>query len=153
MMVNILLYASLFLPWLTLFFASKETIRRYMPVTIFTAFLMTIIFQIAYTYKWWTIHEYIVPWGYMIDVSFAYGIFSVGTFWIFKLTSHKFLLYIVVNFILDFIMCFIALPTLKIFGISEYNQISSWQYLLVTFGLSFVIYVYQKWQEKIFISD
>lgn len=51
-----------------------------MPVTIFTSLLMTIIFQIAYTYKWWTIQEQIVPWGFMIDVSFAYGIFTVGTF-------------------------------------------------------------------------
>ncbi|MFD2923736.1 hypothetical protein [Halobacillus naozhouensis] len=153
MITNILLNISLFLPWVTLFFASKQTIKRYMPVTIFTSFLMTIIFQIAYTYKWWFIHEYIVPWGYMIDVSFAYGIFAVGTFWIFRLTSHNFLLYTVVNLVLDGIMCFIALPTLEKLGISEYNHISPWQYLLVTYGLSFVIYFYHKWQEKIFIKD
>lgn len=79
--IRMLLYLLLFLPWITLGLANKQTIKRYMPVTIFSSFLMTILFQVAYQYDWWTIHKYIVPWEYMIDVSFAYGVFAVGTFW------------------------------------------------------------------------
>ncbi|MCY8231749.1 hypothetical protein [Priestia endophytica] len=153
MTARIILFIVFFLPWLTLFFASSKTIKRFMPVTIFTCLLMTIIFQIAYTYKWWVIHKYIVPWGYMIDVSFAYGIFAVGTFWIFRLTSHNFLLYTVVNVIMDILMSFIALPLLHVLGIAEYRSIGPWQYFLVIYGLSFVIYFYHKWQKKIFSTD
>lgn len=153
MTLKIILFIVFLLPWLSLFFASKETIKKYMPVTIFTAFLMTIIFQIAYTYKWWTIHEYIVPWGYMNDVSFTYGLFSVGTFWIFVLTFHKFSTFIVTNFVMDALMSFIVLPLLRVAGISEYKNIAAWQYFLVIFSLSFVIYFYHTWQSKIFISD
>jgi len=150
---KIILFAALILPWFTLLFTNPRTRKKYMPVTIFTSLLMTIIFQIAYTYKWWIIYEQIVPWGYMIDVSFAYGIFSVGTFWIFKWTSHKFMLYTIVNLIMDVIMAFITLPILSVLGIATYKNISPWQYFLVMFGLSFVIYGYQKWQQKIYNSD
>jgi hypothetical protein len=58
-MTKIILFVTFLLPWLSLFFASKETIKTYMPVTIFTSLLMTIIFQIAYTYEWWVIYQYI----------------------------------------------------------------------------------------------
>jgi hypothetical protein len=150
MTARILLFIGFLLPWFTLFFARSETIRRFMPVTIFTCLLMTIVFQIAYTYDWWEIHEYIVPWGYMIDISFAYGVFAVGTFWIFRFTYHRFSLFILINFILDAFTCYVALPLLTILGIAEYKNIAPWQYLLIIFSLSFIIYYYQKWQEKIF---
>ncbi|GGJ77858.1 hypothetical protein [Virgibacillus salexigens] len=150
---KIILFAALVLPWFTLPLTSSQKRKKYMPVTIFTSLLMTIIFQIAYTYKWWIIHEQIVPWGYMIDVSFAYGIFAVGTFWIFRFTSHKFLLYIVVNLMLDAFMAYITLPLLGILGVATYKNISPWQYFLVMFGLSFIIYIYHKWQQKKYITD
>ncbi|MCA1053691.1 hypothetical protein LCM10_01735 [Rossellomorea aquimaris] len=150
MTAKVLLFIGFLLPWFSLYFAKADTIRRFMPVTIFTSLLMTIVFQIAYTYGWWEIHEYIVPWGYMIDVSFAYGVFSVGTFWIFRFTSHHFPLYILINFIMDAFMCFAALPLLDVLGIANYKNITPWQYLLVIFGISFVIYFYHKWQEKLF---
>ncbi|MCP1161278.1 hypothetical protein [Bacillus infantis] len=153
MTARIILFVISLLPWISLFFVSKKTIKRYMPVTIFTSFLMTIIFQIAYTYKWWVIYEYIVPWGYMIDVSFAYGVFAVGTFWIFILTSHNLKLYLIVNLIMDVVMCYITLPFLNKMGIAEYKNISPWQYLLVIYGLSLMIFVYHNWQKQIFSAD
>ncbi|MFP7416852.1 hypothetical protein SFC65_25140 [Priestia filamentosa] len=153
MTAKIILFIFLILPWFTLFFASSTTIKRFMPVTVFTCFLMTIIFQIAYIYNWWVIEAYIVPWGYMTDVSFAYGIFAVGTFWIFRLTSHNFLWYTVINLIMDIVMSFIILPLLSLLGVAKYKNITFWQYALVIYGLSFVIYFYHKWQKKIFSTD
>ncbi|MGG4549890.1 hypothetical protein ABER02_19270 [Rossellomorea marisflavi] len=150
MTIKIILFIAFLLPWISLFFAKGSTIRKFMPVTIFTCLLMTIIFQIAYTYDWWVIHEYIVPWGYMIDVSFAYGVFAIGTFWIFRFTHHYFFLYIVTNLVMDAFMCFLALPLLDKLGIASYKNITSWEYFLVIFALSFVVYFFHKWQEKIF---
>ncbi|WP_175989174.1 hypothetical protein [Bacillus sp. Marseille-Q1617] len=150
MTAKILLFIGFLLPWFSLFFAKPHTIRRFMPVTIFTCLLMTIVFQIAYTYDWWEIHEYIVPWGYMIDVSFAYGLFAVGTFWIFRFTCHRFQLYLLVNIIMDVFMCYAALPLLDVLGIASYQNITPWQYLLVIVGVSIIIYFYHKWQEKVF---
>ncbi|WP_197431686.1 hypothetical protein [Lentibacillus sp. JNUCC-1] len=142
------MFSLLILPWFTLLLSDSKTRKTYMPVTVFTTLLMTIIFQIAYTYKWWVIHKQIVPWGYMIDASFVYGLFLIGTFWIFALTSHRFLLYTIVNLAMDAVMAFGVLPLLGVLGIAEYRNISAWQYFLVIYALSFVIYAYHRWQQS-----
>lgn len=149
--IKTIMWILLLAPWVTVFFLDKDTVKRFMPVTIFTCLLMTIIFQIAYTFHWWTIFQSIVPWGYMIDVTFAYGLFAVGTLWIFRLTSHKFWLYVITNAVADFIFAFgilaIMLPGL---GIAKYNTMHPWQYFLVIFALSFVIYGFHRWQQGVF---
>lgn len=150
--MKILLIATFVIPWLTLFFSNKSTVKRYMPVTIFTSLLMTIIFEIAYQYKWWIIHEYLVPWGYMIDIGFAYGIFAIGTFWIFVLASHKFWIYFLANLGMDLFMAFAGMKLLDVFGVATLKNIEAWQYFLVMFGISLVIYGYHLWQRKIFID-
>ncbi|MDQ0272880.1 hypothetical protein [Cytobacillus purgationiresistens] len=87
--------------------------------------------------------------GHMIDVSFVYGIFAVGTFWIFRPSSHKFSLFTIVNLIMDGILAFVIIPVLEIAGIAEYKNIAHWQYCLIEFGISLIIYIYYKWQEGI----
>lgn len=153
MTAKVILYISLFLPWFTLLFAKKQRIKKYIPVIILTCLLMTIIFQIAYQYNWWVIHTYIVPWGYMIDVSFAYGLFPVGTFWIFYFTSGRFILFTITNLLMDAIMAYVVLPLLMKLGIAEYKLITSWQYFLIMYGISFIIYGYHIWQKKIYKED
>lgn len=150
MSIRIILVLLLILPWLTLFFMKKESIKRFMPVTIFSMLIMSIVFQIAYTYKWWVIYQYVVPWGYLVDVSFAYGIFAVGTLWIFRLTSHRFRLYVLTNLVMDALFAFVVFPLLRILHVATVKNIEYWQYFLVIFGLSFLLYGYHKWQETIF---
>ncbi|WP_174734312.1 hypothetical protein [Mesobacillus harenae] len=152
MSLKVIQFIVFLLPWASLFFTSQKVIRRFMPVTILTAFLMTIIFLFAYSYEWWVIEKYIIPWGNIIDVSFAYGLFGVGTFWIFRFTYDKFLLYAFVNLLMDAFMCFVGLPLLGKLGIAHYKNLEPWQYFLIIYTLSFVIYAYHKWQEKIFVE-
>ncbi len=59
--MQILLWAGLIVPRVSLVFINKNDIKRYMPVTVLCCFILTIIFEIAYTYEWWTIHHYILP--------------------------------------------------------------------------------------------
>ncbi|MCM3031242.1 MULTISPECIES: hypothetical protein [unclassified Niallia] len=153
MTAKMILYISLLLPWFSLLFANKKRIKKYIPVIILTVFLMTIIFQIAFHYKWWIIHTYIVPWGYMIDVSFAYGLFPVGTFWIFYFTSSRFIIFTITNIIMDTLMAFAVLPGLSKLHIAEYKGIAPWQYFLIMYGLSFIIYGYYVWQQRIYKED
>jgi hypothetical protein len=148
-----ILWIILVLPWFSLFFVHRKTIKRFMPVTIFSCFLMSIIFQIAYHYEWWTIHISIVPWGYITDVSFAYGIFAMGTFWVFRLTSHRILLFLLANIIMDFLLSYVVIKSFLLkFGVAEFKNISPFQYFLITVFISLILYAYHKWQEKIFVN-
>jgi hypothetical protein len=152
-MTRILLYIALILPWFSLFFIRKSTIKRFMPVTIFTALLMTIVFQIAYTYDWWVIHEYIAPWGYMVDVSFAYGVFAVGTLWIFILTHHSYVKYLITNMVFDGFFSFFVFDILDKLGIGTIKNLKEWQYFLIMLLVSVIIYIYFRWQDTIWKED
>ncbi|ALC90582.1 hypothetical protein AM500_12885 [Bacillus sp. FJAT-18017] len=152
-MIKFLQYAALIVPWFSLGFTTSANRKKYMPVTIFGALIMTVVFQIAHQYDWWVIKKSIVPWGYMSDVTFIYGLFAVGTFWIFRFTSDKFPMFIILNAVMDSLMSFVILPLLGTLGIAHYKNISPWQYFLVIFGISFLLWIYHKWQEKIFKSE
>ncbi len=58
-----------------------------------------------------------------------------------------------IDLITDAFMAFIVLPLLNVLGIATYKNILPWQYFLVIFVLSFIIYIYHKWQQRIYKSD
>lgn len=150
--MQILLWLGFILPWFSLVLLKKEDIKRYMPVTILTSLIMTIIFEIAYTYDWWIIHQTIMPWGYITNVVFNYGIFAVGTLWIFYLTSHHFLIYMLTNFVINVLFAFIGIRWIvEGLGIATFN-LESWQWFGIAILVSLIIYGYHRWQEKVFVS-
>ncbi|MGY0694409.1 hypothetical protein ACW2QC_16790 [Virgibacillus sp. FSP13] len=149
-MLKIALILAFILPWLTLIWANKYSLKKFMPVTILTGLIMTIIFEIAHAYNWWTIHEYLFPWGYITDTSFAYGLFMMGTFWIFYFTYGKLWVFVLTNIVFDLFMGFAGMNILRVIGVATMHTISEWQYFLVMFFISLVLYVYQRWQETIF---
>lgn len=147
---KVLLWAGLLAPWLTLFFMKAESIKRYMPVAIFVSLLLTIIYEIAYTYKWWVLKVFIVPWGYITNVSFVYGIFLVGTIWIFHFTYKSFKVYLVTNMIVDAVFAFGLLPLISRLGIDKFVNLPKWGAYLIMLSLALIIFLYQRWQEGIF---
>lgn len=147
--MKIILWLSLILPWFSLLFMKKQAIKRYMPVAIFVSLLVTILFEVAYTFKWWILLDWNLPWGYITNVSFTYGAFLVGTMWIFYFTYEKFWLYLITNIIIDAIF---------MFGISHFFEgrlyrlvnMGRWGVFLLMVGLAITIYGYHSWQEEIF---
>lgn len=146
MMIKTMQWLILFLPWLTLFAARKGFVRRLMPSVVFTCLTVTIVFIMGYTFKWWTIHEYIVPWGNIVDVSFTYGIFAVGTFWIFYFTGRSFLLFVLVNALVDAIFSFAILPLMERIKIITMGSMPLWQTYLLNLTVMLIIYAYHRWQ-------
>jgi hypothetical protein len=118
------LWTSLVLPWISLVFIKKETIKRYMPVAIFVSLLVTIIFEMAHVFKWWVMLDGLAPWGYITNVSFVYGTFLVGTIWIFYFTFHNFWLYLVTNIAIDGLFAFVLNNFLegRIYTLVNFNQ-------------------------------
>lgn len=153
MFVKVTLWIAFILPWFTLIFMKKERIKRFMPVTIFTCLLVTIVFDIGYTYKWWVIHTYIFPWGFISDTSFVFGLFAVSTIWIFHLTYERVWLYFITNFVIDLVYSMVGFKALKTANIATIQNIKEWQVFLLYFSLAIIIFLYQRWQETIFVSN
>jgi hypothetical protein len=149
-MGKFILLAMLILPWLTLFFINKHSMKRFMPVAILASLLVTIIFEIGYVYDWWKVQVEIAPWDEITSVSLTYGVFLVGTIWIFHFVfDRKFWVYMITNILVDGFYSFIALNILIRFGIYKLvNMGNLGIFMLMTF-LAVIIYPYQKWQDSL----
>lgn len=120
-----------------------------MPVAVFVSLLVTILFEAAHSLKWWVMIDQIVPWGYITNVSFVYGIFIIGRIWIFHFTFRNFWIYLVTNVIIDGLFAFVLNNFFegRIYRLVNFNEL---QVFLLMVGLSLTIFVYQRWQEQIF---
>ncbi|MEW9674121.1 hypothetical protein [Ammoniphilus sp. 3BR4] len=150
-MTKVVLWGSLIVPWLSLFFLKRDIIKRYMPVAIFVSLLVTIIFEMAHVFNWWVMKEAIVPWGYITNVAFTYGAFLVGTIWIFYFTFRKWWLYLITNIVIDGAFAFFLNDIFNgwIYQLVRFNE---WGVFLLMVSLAVVIYGYQLWQEGVLIK-
>ncbi|NEW07000.1 hypothetical protein GK047_13395 [Paenibacillus sp. SYP-B3998] len=128
----------------------KTMIKRYMPVTILAALLVTILDEIGYSLHWFEITVSIIPWGYITNISFVYGIFAVGTMWIFRFTFGKFWFYFLTNLLIDAILIFPLGRWFERINFYKPVYLEKWQLLLITTAMALILYVYQLWQESIF---
>lgn len=142
---QVILWAMILLPWLTLFFMKKEDIKRYMPVALFSIITSMIIVEVGGTFKLWTLRETISP----LRHTFAYhlGLAPVVTIWLFKFTYRKFWRYIVVDAIYNLGFAFIFTPWLAARGIRENIQATSLSLFIIVTMHGILLYVYQLWQE------
>ena len=147
---KVILWLLFIAPWLSLFFMKKEGIKRFMPVTLFTALLVTIIYEIAYTYEWWELKVTIVPWGHITNVSYAYGSFMIGTIWIFYLTFKKFWLYLAANMVVDGLDAFLIREFMESRSIIHYINISKFNLFLLMLTLSLIAFGFQVFYERVF---
>lgn len=148
MLNMVIMWGTLIIPWLSLFFLKKEVLRRYMPVAIFTALLMTIYDEIAIdATDWIVIKQNLVPWTAFVPI--IYGAFFSITIWIFSLTYGRFWMYVITNVVSDFFFIFVVSPVYEWLGFYMFVERSRIGIYIDIVLLSFVIYGYQMWQEKI----
>jgi len=138
----------LLLPWATLLLARKEARKRYMPVVLLSVLFMTVVSVIGYTLRWWSIDRYILhPFGKIVDPSFVYGIFSIGTFWIFYFSSRKLWVYMAVNIGINALFSFAIVPLMDRMGIITMLKLPLWGGFAIDIGISLILYGYFKWQD------
>jgi hypothetical protein len=147
-MVKLVLWSFFLLPWISLFFMKNSAIRRYMPVALFATVINTIIYQIAHTYDWWKYQETLFSWDKVAQIHTVYGVFLVGTLWIFYFTFRNFRLYVIVNLIVDCIYSFGFRALWKKLNITTATgNLSSLEGILIMTIISISLYIYQMWQE------
>ncbi|MFC0210906.1 hypothetical protein ACFFK0_00325 [Paenibacillus chartarius] len=122
-----------------------------MPVALFATVLSTIVNQIAWTYQWWTFKVTLFPWDKVIPLPTVYGVFLVGTIWIFAFTFRKFWLYVLVNLIVDGIYVFALSVWLNHLGVRESGNLPPLINLSLMTAFAQILYVYQMWQEGIWL--
>jgi len=154
MMKKLILWGMLIIPWLSLLFINKHSLKRYMPVGILAALLVTMVFEMGYIFDWWTVKEKFVPWGEITSFPLTYGVFLIGTIWIFHFTFEKSIwVYFFTNVIVDASYAFALLKVLIFFGIYKLENMRHLGIFFLMIIIAVIIYIYQKWQDKIMMPE
>jgi hypothetical protein len=149
---QILLWSTLIVPWLTLFFMAKENIKRWMPVALFSALTSVLAVELGENLGWFIYGEAAYPLrtpSYII-----FGLNIVTTMWLFYFLYGRFWRYIVIDTVLNF--GFIYLFHVYFLGsrglFHEVGLTPLQNALIVTF-VGVLAYGYQIWQEEIFVRS
>lgn len=146
------LLGLMILPWMSVPFIKKQTIRRFLPGALFICVWVAVESMIANKRVWWRFYEKLIP-NAMAEIPFIVGPFFVGSLWILKFTWGKFLRYLFVNFIVDIMFVYPGLFLLKKMGIVSLVRLKHYQMLLIFLTKSVLMYGFQgmvgKFQEAI----
>ena len=144
---HIILWSTLLLPWLTIFFMKKEEIKRFMPAALFTIIISLLIFDIGITLKMWVVKDNIYPLNEIVPLEF--GLLPVTTLWFLKFFYRRFWLYCIVQLVFSIGFAYILQPWLSTRGIWVRVNATSFLALLPAIPHFISIYLYQMWQEDI----
>lgn len=144
-MKQAILWSFLIIPWLSLIFLDRRSIRRYMPVALFVTVVNTLIYQAAHHYNWWR-EAGLFKWDYIANVPWVYSAYLVTTIWVFRFTYGRFWRYLIVNLVVDGAYIYGWYPIQTKLGMA-----SGWlppfpTYMMMT-AVAILIYGYQMWQE------
>lgn len=146
---QVLLWSLLLLPWLTLFFIPQETVKRWMPVALFSALTSVLAVELGENLGWFVYGEA----AYALRTSFyiIFGLNIVTTIWLFHYLYGRFWRYFVIDTVLNF--GFIYLLHVYFLGsrglFYEVGLTPLQNTLIVTFD-GVLAYGYQIWQEEVF---
>ncbi|MCA1064268.1 hypothetical protein QTG56_03505 [Rossellomorea sp. AcN35-11] len=139
------------LSWVFLFLAGKESIKKYLPASIFMSILVYCENVIAEKKKWWMITTKLVPKANGI-LPFVIGVFLSGSVWILKLTYSNFYLYVVVNLLVDAFFTYPFYSIFKKMGVWRMVRMKQYQLSMLFFIKSILMYAFQKYISDRFFS-
>jgi len=147
-MPNIIRILQLILPWISIVFLPKKSLKHYLPVSLFASLLVTGMCLLAVPYKWWVVNG---GWKVKLlnDGSFIFGPFLVGTLWIFHFTFGNLKRYFGVNLIMDILFSFplsYLFQKLKLFKLVNFRL----KHIFFSFIMfSLIIYAYEVLTKRI----
>ena len=139
------LWASVILPWLSVFFLKKKDLKRFMPVALLGSLTTVFFMEVGISLGWWVPHQNIFPLINIPPTSFS--AYLLGIIWIFKFTYANFPRYLITNLIIDSVLSFFILRWFSLRGIVDIH-LSGLQILFLSTMIALFLYAYQKWQEE-----
>lgn len=146
---QVILWISLIVPWLTLFFMPKESIKRFLPAGLLATLLSIVFTEIGIANGWWAIRETTYPLAVM--PSYTYGAYPVAATWVLKYTYGRFSIFVVTEAVMNSLLGFLIYPWIGSRGIKDFFTGNAG---LITFAfasaIALIVYVFQAWQEGVF---
>jgi hypothetical protein len=142
-----LLPAIMILSWLTLPLLGKENIKRFLPTSILMSTLVAWEGRVARKRKWWWFFVKVhpkLPGGFPLE----WGPFLIGSMWILRFTYGKFLLYMLLNLLIDTLFTYPFVRLLQNLRIATLVRLKKYQLSMLFFVKSLILYGLQMIREK-----
>lgn len=135
------------LSWGSIYFMPKESIKRYMPVSILSALITVSVTFAGCHYNFWKVigGKKTRMWNLLTIVL---ALFPLGNLWIFHFTYRKFWMYILANLLNNVVYSYWIIPFLKKVKFIEYKKFSRWIHFIVAMAYSLILYSYQRVYDK-----
>ncbi|MCM3455678.1 hypothetical protein M3685_17260 [Heyndrickxia oleronia] len=130
------------LSWSTIFFLPIKSIKRFLPVTLFSSIILLVETLLANSHKWWKVKG-----GAKAStnnaLTFIFGPFFVGNLWVFHLTYGKFWLYSLLNVFNDLMLAFPLNRFFEKFNLYKLKRFKPKHLFLTAFSYSLLNYLFQ----------
>jgi hypothetical protein len=136
------LLVIMLLPWLTVPFLGKQTVKRFSLTSLFIGLLFGAQSVYANRKGWWRVYPKLIP-NVINETPFIVGPFFVGAIWILKYTYGKFLRYTFLNIGVDFFHIFIFVKWLQKVGIASLIRLKDYQALILFSANAGIMYGFQ----------
>jgi hypothetical protein len=130
--------------WVFLLLAGRETLKKYLPASMFMSLLVYGENVLAERIKWWTISTKLFPRVNGI-MPFVIGVFLTGSVWILKFTYKNIYLYLFVNILVDSFFSYPFYSLFKKLGVWKLIHIKQYQLSVLFFVKSLLMYAFQKY--------
>ncbi|WP_088105818.1 hypothetical protein [Halalkalibacter urbisdiaboli] len=136
-------------PWLTVPFLGVNTLRRFLPASLFMSLYLIAEGRFAEKKKWWWFPFNIKP-NVLGEMPLIIGPFLVGSLWILKYFYGKFNLYLLINIIVDSLFTYIGINWFKKIGYASLVRLTKFQLSFVFLIKTFILYGSQILYENYF---
>lgn len=148
MIANISRILTPILLWaIVIIFLPKQSLKRFMPVTLFCSCLLLVETLLNLIFKWWKVKG---GTKYMIfdALSFIFGGFFTTNLWVFHFTYGRFSLYAIVNLIIDLIFAYPLSSFFQKIGHYKFKKFNAKIIFVIAYSLALLNYGFQKYLQK-----
>lgn len=150
MKTRLLLVAVALIPWISIPFVGKQSIKRFLPVSIFMGILLVGESLLARKKMWWMIYKKPHP-KIMGEAPLILGPYIVGSLWMLRLGYGNFLRYLILNLSIHLVFVYVLMDWFKSIGYWSLIRLKKFQLLLLFVFEAIILYVAQiifEWNKK-----
>ena len=134
--------------WTSIMLLPKKEVKKYLPVTFFSASILLTETVLSTVFKWWKVKG--GQKSLIINaLSFIFGPFFAINIWIFHFTKNKFFPYVLVNLVFDLLFAYPLNILFQKVGFYKLTKFKSIHLFLTAFLYSFANY----WFHNYIVSE
>ncbi|MCH1624532.1 hypothetical protein [Fredinandcohnia quinoae] len=137
----------LVIPWLSLFFIGKQSMKRYSFAGIFIVIFEIINHLYGHKRNWWKFYD--KPKSFIKDeLPFSVGLYMPFSMWILKMSYGNFKKFVLLNMIADGLFAFFFIDVLKRIKIIRLNRLNHFQFFIYLHYKAYLLYGVQYLYEQ-----